>query len=124
MSKIIPTVFMLRDWALKQKEFPRKTSFHAACVLYRGKMLMDPRTGKMIAATNSKEMCAERHLLKLCEKRFERKDKPSLSDIGDSYSQDKRDVAVTPMLAMRTRAVKIQISNHHVLNRQRPHSNH
>ncbi len=67
-TTIINSIQFLKDWALQNHEVPKGTSLHAACLLHRGKILIHHKTGKIIATINSKEMCAERMLLRLCKR--------------------------------------------------------
>lgn len=69
MQKIKNTIDFLRNWAIMNKIRPAKTSFHVAALLYRGNILINHKTGKIIAATNCVDRCAERNLLVLCEQR-------------------------------------------------------
>lgn len=55
---------LLKNWAIQTQVRPKRTSFHAAMLLHRGKPVLNNQ-GKIIAATNSPEYCAERNLV-LC----------------------------------------------------------
>lgn len=87
MNFINSSIIGLRQWAQTNFIAPKHTSFHVAALLYRGKLLINHRTGKLIACANSKELCAERGLLRL----FERKQyiKQELSIIGYSNITNK-----------------------------------
>jgi hypothetical protein len=69
-QKILIAINQLKNWALLHHAHPKGTSFHAAALLHRGCILMNPmRENLVLAAVNSKEMCAERMLLRLCKER-------------------------------------------------------
>lgn len=54
----------LMIWALKtQVRPPRGVSWHAAALLYRGKLVIDSKTGHIIASVNNNVVCAERQLI-------------------------------------------------------------
>ena len=56
----------VRNWALQHHVFPKKTSFHAAALLHRGKIILVEN--KPMIAVNNIEMCAERALIKIWER--------------------------------------------------------
>jgi hypothetical protein len=67
-KKIAIAINQLKIWAISNHQHPKRTSFHAAALLYRGRILMNPNKSGLLAAVNSKYSCAERMLLWLCEK--------------------------------------------------------
>ena len=67
MQNISSVIIQLRDWAITNQKRPQHTTFHVAALLYRNKILINHKTGKIMACINQVSMCAERMLLKLCE---------------------------------------------------------
>jgi hypothetical protein len=67
-NQILIAINQLKLWAKSNYTHPKKTSFHAAALLYRGCLLINQKKGGIIACVNSKTMCAERNLLVLCDR--------------------------------------------------------
>ncbi len=72
MTRIMIAIEQLKIWALKNFEPPKHTSFHVAALLYRDCLLINLKNGNLIAAVNSKSLCAERELLRMLLRLFER----------------------------------------------------
>jgi hypothetical protein len=68
-NKIVIAINQLKIWAISNHQHPKRTSFHAAALLYRGRILMNPKNSGSLTAVNSKYSCAERMLLRLCANR-------------------------------------------------------
>jgi len=69
MTTLQATVQELIKWATLNFVRPYRTSFHASALMYRGKLLRNPRGG-IIASINEPGLCAERSLFRLCKRRY------------------------------------------------------